>query len=314
MPFADDPERWLPQRLRPAVPAGEVLRLSLANLYILPSGFGWLWLGGALLLLLVAVQTQANGPLLLGLLLLALMLLALPLTHRNLEGVELRCGSPPAGGADGPLSYPLRLRLPRACRGLQLVLAGGGALGPLALAPGEHRLLLTWRAPRRGLHRPGRLRIEVRAPLGLFVCWSRWNPPVPQLVWPRRRPGPVARVPLDQGAEGPAPAAPDGSADWHDLRPHRAEEGPSRLAWALLARGRGRHSKVFRDPGGPAELLAPAPGLALEVALEHLSDHIQRLEVRGEPYGLALWGGRRLLPGRGPRQLQAALAALAQWP
>jgi uncharacterized protein (DUF58 family) len=271
MPFADDPERWLPQRLRPAVPAGEVLRLSLANLYILPSGFGWLWLGGALLLLLVAVQTQANGPLLLGLLLLALMLLALPLTHRNLEGVELRCGSPPAGGADGPLSYPLRLRLPRACRGLQLVLAGGGALGPLALAPGEHRLLLTWRAP-------------------------------------------VARVPLDQGAEGSAPAAPDGSADWHDLRPHRAEEGPSRLAWPLLARGRGRHSKVFRDPGGPAELLAPAPGLALEVALEHLSDHIQRLEVRGEPYGLALWGGRRLLPGRGPRQLQAALAALAQWP
>ncbi|MEB3266880.1 MAG: hypothetical protein VKN13_09760 [Cyanobacteriota bacterium] len=291
-----------------------MVQLGLANLYIVPSGFGWLWLAGTALLLLVAVQTQANGPLLLGFLMLGLMLLALPLTHRNLEGVEMRCGKPPPGPAEGPLAYPLLLHLPRACQGLQLQFIDGPPLGPLNLTAGDQPLVLQWSPPGRGLHRPGRLRIEVRAPLGLFVCWSRWSPPAPQLVWPRRRPGPVAEQPLAAGDNGAAATTREGSADWHDLRPHRPEEGRARLAWPLLARGRGRHSKVFRDPGGTMVLLAPAPQLPIELALEHLSHHIQRLEARGQPYGLALAGGHHLPPGRGHRHLQAALAALAQWP
>jgi uncharacterized protein (DUF58 family) len=291
-----------------------VLRLGLANLYIVPSGFGWLWLGAAALLLVVAVQTQANGPLLLALMLVALMLLALPLTHRNLEGLELRCGQPPPGPAEGPLAYPLQLRLRRPCQGLRLAWADGTALGPLHLAAGTHGLTLSWWPPGRGLHRPGRLRIEVRAPLGLFVCWSRWSPPAPQWVWPRRRPGPVAEQPRPTALGGAAAPAREGSADWHDLRPHRPEEGPARLAWPLLARGRGRHTKVFRDPEARAVLLAPAPQLQLEEALEHLSHRLQLLEARGETYGLALGDGRSLGPGRGRQHLQAALIALAQWP
>lgn len=291
-----------------------MLRLGLANLYIVPSSFGWLWLGAAVLMLVVAVQTQTNGPLLLALLQLALMLLALPLTHRNLEGAELRCGQPPPGPAEGPLAYPLQLRLRRPCQELRLTLADGAILGPRQLAAGTHGLMLYWWPPGRGLHRPGRLRIETRAPLGLFVCWSRWCPPTPQWVWPRRRPGPVAEQRRPTAAPGAAAFVQEGSADWRDLRPHRPEEGTARLAWPLLARGRGRHTKVFCDPEAQAVLLAPAPQLPLEEALEHLSDRLQLLEARGDSYGLALGDGRNLDPGRGRQQLQAALMLLAQWP
>ncbi|MEB3352249.1 MAG: hypothetical protein VKM01_07985 [Cyanobacteriota bacterium] len=311
------PERLLPLRWRPPLAAGASLKLGLRNLYIVPTGFGAMWLGTALLLLVVAVQTQANGPLLLGLLLLALELLALPLTHQNLEGLELSCAPPPAGPSGEPLAYPLRLRLQRPCRGLRLALAGGPVLGPLQLAAGDHVVLPRWRPPARGEHRPAWLWLETRAPLGLFVCWSRWRPAASQLVWPRRRPGPVAQLPPLGASAGAQPARRcPGSDDWLDLRPHRPEEGPARLAWPLVARGRGRLSKVFASTTaaeGPP-LLAPLPGLPLDAALEHLAERIAHLEARGLPYGLALADGSLLGPGLGLAHRQMALAALARWP
>ena len=70
---------------------GEPLGLGLANLYILPSRFGALWLLAIALLQVVAIQLQSNGTLLLSFLMLGLFLLALQLTHANLSGLQLRC-------------------------------------------------------------------------------------------------------------------------------------------------------------------------------------------------------------------------------
>jgi len=94
MTAVDRLDHWIaPQR-------GESLSLGLNNLYILPTRFGGLWLCGAVLLLLVAIQTQQNGPLLLGYLLLGLLLLAggrLVATARwGWLRVQLGSGSPEA--------------------------------------------------------------------------------------------------------------------------------------------------------------------------------------------------------------------------
>ena len=70
MDFARAQQLIKPQR-------GERLKLGLRNLYILPTRFGLLWLAGGGLLLLVAIQSQRNGPLLLSFLMLVLWLLAL---------------------------------------------------------------------------------------------------------------------------------------------------------------------------------------------------------------------------------------------
>ena len=186
------------------VQRGDPLRLGLRNLYILPSRFGWLWLAGTALLQLVAIQLRANGPLLLSFLILGLFLLSLHLTHANLQGLELAGVDPPAAFADGPVAYPLLLRCRGRCEGLRLVLRGEPPGPILNLAAGRHRVALPWRPARRGVATPGVVRLQTTAPLGLWLCWSRWQLPRAHLIYPARRGGPVRQRPC---ATVPEPTA-----------------------------------------------------------------------------------------------------------
>ncbi|WP_259720976.1 hypothetical protein [Synechococcus sp. CS-1328] len=301
---------------------GDPLLLGLRNLYIVPTRFGWLWLSGGALLLIVAIQTQRNGPLLLSYLMLGLMLLALHLTHFNLQGLELRCGDPAAGFAGTPLAYPLIARSRHRREGLQIswqpASHGSPAAAPLMLTlrPGEQSLALPWIPPHRGWQRPGRLKLVSTAPLGLFRCWSRWEPPRAQLIYPRRRPGPVASLPVERSEDGPTSQSRwerEGSEQWRDLRPHRPEDGSSRLAWKPFAQGRGQLTKQFSAEAGEPLCLAPAVGLPREQALEHLSERIWQLGHQEAVYGLEL-PGLRLEPGSGPSHREACLRALATSP
>ena len=299
---------------------GAQVQLGLRTLYIVPTRFGWLWLGATAGLQLLGIQMQRNGPLLLSFLMLGLFLLTLHLTHLNLQGLELACADPPPGFAGSPLAYPLRLRNRSRCEGLQLGFepgpGGEGLTAPRSLDPGVHELTAAWNPSRRGWHRPGCLRLQTTAPLGLFICWSRWRPTVPQLIYPARRQGPVQALPPEGGPEDGPPREGrrrEGSEEWHDLRPHRPEDAPSRLAWTLLAQGRGSFSKRFASPGDPPPLLAPDPSVAREQAMEHLSERIWRLHGEGAAYGLAL-AGAPIPIGRGAAHRDRCLAALAQCP
>jgi uncharacterized protein (DUF58 family) len=293
---------------------GERLRLGLRNLYIVPTRFGWLWLAGLLLLQVVGIQLQSNGPLLLSFLMLGLFLLALHLTHFNLQGLELVVDEPQPGFAGTPLVYPLRLHCSSRCEGLQLGFDAAAAAVPRGFDRGDHALAVAWRPRSRGLQQPGCLRLQTTAPLGLFICWARWQPAVPQLVWPAPVAGPVRQLNAVRSRSAPLQDSggerQEGSEDWRDLAPHRPEDGASRLAWKLLAQGRGRYAKRFADPADEEPLLALDPAVPFERGLEHLSERVCRLHARGLSYGLVL-GEQRLPPGRGPAQRERALAALA---
>lgn len=180
------PARTWPERFG-RLHEGETLRLHLRNLYIVPTRFGGLWLAGAILLQVVGIQTQRNGPLLLSFLMLALLLLALLLTHANLQGLELRCAEPRAGFASEPLTYPLQVLSDSPRDAIDLRLEAGAAGLPKRLNAGSNPVELGWRCNQRGWHAPGPLLIRSTAPMGLFVCWSRWQPPARQLVYPAPR-------------------------------------------------------------------------------------------------------------------------------
>ena len=293
--------------------SGESLQLGLRNLYILPTRFGALWLAGAALLQVVGIQTQRNGPLLLSFLLLALMLLALHLTHFNLQGLELSSGEPKPGFADEPLLYPLLLRSECRREAVCLQLARGERLAHQRLETGVTTLGLAWQCNRRGLQHPGVVLIHTTAPLGLFVCWSRWQPPRPQVVFPARRSGPVGSAQTEQperAGQEQVLGTREGSEHWHDLRPYRPEDSQARLAWKALAQGRGRLSKVFLDTEGAPPLLTPAPGVPHEQALEHLSAAVWQLSERGERFGLQLMG-QEIPVGQGREHRDRCLLALA---
>jgi uncharacterized protein (DUF58 family) len=302
----------LPQRRDP------LLRLGLRNLYILPTGLGWLWLAGIGLLMVVGVQTQANGPLFLAFLMLGLWLLALHLTHFNLQGLELRCARPSWGFADALVPYPLLVRSTALCEGLRLQWLDQAAepheVG--VLRPGEHRLNLPWRPPARGLRCPGGLRLFSTAPLGLFICWTIWHPPQAQLIVPARRPGPVRELKGAVATEREVVAGQwlEASGDlWHDLRPKHPLDSPSRIAWKLAAQGRGALVKRFARAAPQALVLAPDPSLPNERALEHLSERLCQLHRQGMAYSL-LWQGELVGPAEGLAHRDRCLRLLGEAP
>ena len=276
--------------------------LGLRTLYIIPSRFGMVWLATAALLLLVAIQTSSNSTFLIAFLLLGLMFLAMFLTHDNLQGIKVRCGESSPGFAAEPINYLLVLDSPTARQRLQLRFQGQLPHQLDYLEAGETRVVLSWTPGQRGWQVPPRLLLDCVAPLGLFICWTRWQPPKPQLIWPARRRGPVQDTSLHRLR--------DGLEEWNDLRPLRPGERQALVDWAGVAKGRPLQVKLFRDPGDAERMLSPSAGLPWDEALEHLAERIWQLHHRGERYGLKL-RGRTLAPASGIRHRDACLALLA---
>ena len=286
---------------RPSRPSAE-LKLGHRSLYIIPSRFGALWIAAAALLLLVAIQTGSNSTLLLAFVMLGLVLLAMFLTHDTLQGLTLRCDQPAPTFAGEPADYPLQLESSVARPRCSLRVQGHPVVVCDRIAAGNTTLSLPWVSENRGRQLPPPVQIETIAPLGLFICWGRWQPQQPQLIWPRRRPGPVA--------ETQPPRARDGLEEWQDLRPVREGERPALVDWASAARGRPLQAKVFNDPEEPEVILAPAPGVALDEATEHLADRIWRLHHSGACYGLQIQS-ITMAPSKGVRHRDACLEAVA---
>ena len=74
--------------------------------------------------------------------------------------------------------------------------------------------------------------------------------------------------------------------------------------------GRPLQAKVFSDPEEADVILAPAPGVPLDAAREHLADRIWRLHHSDACYGLQIQSVS-LAPSKGLRHRDACLEALA---
>lgn len=310
MQFAERLQHRLSSRSSP-------LQLQRRNLYILPTVCGGLWLLLIGITYLIGIQMRSNGPVLLSFLLLALLLLSPFLTHRNLEGLELRCLPAAPGYADAPIGISLELKssIERPAVKFRWLSASQGKSVIHHLPQGTTRLDLAWQPLTRGLHAPGRLFIHTTAPFGLFRCWSYWETPLEIWVAPSREAGPVVEIrrPINRQV-GQAVTATEGSEHFRELSPLRPEEGLQRVAWKIVARGQGWYGKRFSGEQPSDRWLALAPGLPLESALKHLCDRLCRGLRDGERFGLLLPGGVEVPPGLGERHHHACLRALASVP
>lgn len=303
-------QRWLDRRL----PRARQVRLDQRRIFILPTGYGYLYLIVALLLFFGGINYENNLILALCFLMISLFVVAILHTYRNLSGLSLRAGGGRSGfvGGQGSIEVVLIARR-RAHRALWLRWLDQPPQEASVESGEEIGLWLNLPLVRRGPVRPPRLRVESRYPLGLVRAWSLVSLDQVCLAWPR----PLESIdcPADGGdrERRVAEVAQSGSEEFRGLRDYAPGDPLSQVDWKSYARGRGLHIKLFEEPASGRlwlryDLLEGRPA---EQRLSILCHWVLRLSGENRPFALRL-PGAELAPGRGEEQRLRALDLLAR--
>ncbi len=284
------------------------------QLYMLPTGNGWLF-GALLLVLLMAAVNYSNAlAYALTFLLAAIAIVSMLYTHRNLLGLRVAAGAPRPVFAGELASFPVSLHNSHGpARWRVCVEHDKRTVDCVDLQPGEQvSVRVELPASTRGYLAAPPVLVSSRFPLGFFYAWSR-RVELDQrcLVYPR--PSPTALPPPAGGPPG-----------WHDvggqregddfvgLREFRRGDSPRHVSWKAVARGRGVLSKQFGG-GYRASLwldFDSFPELSTEERLSQLCRWVLQCEHAGVYYGLRL-PGVAISPAGGEDHQHRCLATLA---
>jgi uncharacterized protein (DUF58 family) len=300
--------RWLQRRIPPA---REVV-LDQRRIFIVPTGYGFLFLTIAALLFIGGINYENNLLMAFSFLLVSIFLMSILHTFRNLAGVTLVAGGmrPGFAGARGALEVRISSH-GRAHRSLWLNWPGAPAEEVSVEADQEQSLWLSVALRRRGLQHPGRLRIESRYPVGLLRTWSLVDLDHLCLAWPKPLPG--GECPARGGDDDSGKQQHEiGSEDFEGLRNYIVGDSLKLVDWKSYARGRGLNTKLFTDPAEGRlwlewDLLA---GLDPESRYSRLCYWVLQMEHQALRYGLKLPDGE-LPPALGALHREQALEMLA---
>ena len=294
--------------------------LASRRLYILPTRRGAVF-GCVLLGMLFGGLNYANNlVLLLTFSLTSLAGVAMFQCHRQLRGLTIRRMQVPRVHAGEPVRVAVALTAPPGHDLVDLRLRlvprdrtpgpwAGSAPGD---APSTVGVLTVSDAPApRGPWQSPRLRIESRAPFGLFKTWAWVHTRSGGLVWPTAR----GNLPLPHRAGGTrgSGALEAGRDEWVGLRPFRDGDSPRLVAWKAYARGAPLMVREFREPRA-AELrldYAALSQLEVEARLSQLARWIDLATDAGLAWSLHL-PGLDLPTAHGVAARQLGLDALAR--
>lgn len=301
-------QRWLQRR----IPASRQVTLDQRRIFIVPTGYGFLFLLIAALLFVGGINYENNLLLGFSFLLASLFVIAILHTFRNLAGVTLVAGDmrPGFAGARGALEVRVQSNS-HAHRSLWLRWPGASAQELSVEAGQQKSVWLSVTLTTRGQQHPGRLRVQTRYPLGLLRSWSLVDLDHRCLAWPK--PSPSADCPASGGDEDTGlQQHSSGTEEFEGLRNYVAGDSLRLVDWKSYARSGGLYTKQFSDPAEGRlwlewERLA---GHDPERRYSRLCYWVLELDRRGERYGLRLPDGS-LEPGSGLLQRQQALDMLA---
>ncbi|WP_177217575.1 DUF58 domain-containing protein [Ectothiorhodospira mobilis] len=303
---------WITRRQ----PAGvRQVTLDRRCIYILPTRYGYTFAGVLVVMLLGAINYSNSLAFLLTFLLAALGSNAMWHTHRNLLGLRITRlpAEPVFAGETARLAYSVANpgRVPR--RGLTLEAPGHPGRDLAVPAHGDTRVTLTIPARRRGILRPGRLRLHTRYPLGLFRAWSWLHLEGDVLVYPRP-------LPVEDAAGGGAPDKDEArtsrqpGGEFTGLRGYTPGDSPRRVDWKALARTGNLYVKEFHEPRGGRLWLDWDDLLAgdVETRLSMLCHQVLRAHGADLEFGLRL-PGIEVAPARGEVHRRRCLEHLARF-
>lgn len=301
--------KWLRRR----IPPSQSVTLDQRRIFIMPTGYGMLFLLVAVALFIGGINYENNLLLSFSFFLGSLFNVAIWHTFRNLSGVTLQAGHmrPGFAGAKGALEIRLIARARRGHTGLWLSWPGSAARELSVGAGQQQQAWLDLPLPHRGKVFASRLRIETRFPLGLLRAWSLVDLSHWCLAWPR---------PIESG-QCPASGGDDelgeharleGHDDFDGLRGYIAGDSLRAIHWKSLAREAGLATKIFTDPSEGRRWLEwdRLAGLDVEIRLSYLCWWALQLEKTNQPYGLRM-PGAELAPAIGAEHRQQLLRHLA---
>lgn len=310
--------RLLSRYLDKRQPAAPRVTLVQKLIFILPTRYGWWFLGLIVLLYLLGTNYQNNLILLLSYLLLSLFLLTIVLCYQNLSGLTLSCLTAAEGFAEDGLSekgIDINLQLNAAAadnqRHLMLKLQFTGQQHQVVSQHCTPAVSLNISAGKRGKYPLPRVKVSSQYPFGLWQAFSYVA--LAQHYW-------VYPAPAQQSqAAGVMPEQDQASADKEvsddTLSAYRQGDSIRHLVWKRLARDPA--TPIVRQQHTPPPQLQPdwvvvpaVSGDALERALRQACRDLLTLEQSGASYGLKL-PAFTIAQAKGPAQLQRCLQALA---
>ncbi|WP_286238250.1 DUF58 domain-containing protein [Neptuniibacter halophilus] len=310
-PLREVVNRWAASRR----PSGRSILLNQKRIFIFPSAAGWAYLLLIVVLFLIAVNYQNNLIYGVSFMLVALGILTIHYTFLNLSGLRVQVlrGENCYAGDMAEFYLSLDSDNQRHYESIRLNWQGQPAEQVYLSKGSSQQVMLNVKARQRGILRPGLLRIETRYPFGLVCAWSWLEPDISALVFPKPHPG---RVPQSQGGDGEGELGNDSSGeDFSGLDEYQPGISSRHIAWKQYAQGRGLLIKRFLGQQSRKVWLnwESWPELATEQRLSVLCYWAIQLEHEGVEYGVLL-PGQKILPARGPQQLERVLTAAALFP
>ena len=289
-------------------------RFGRRQVYILPTARGWLF--GMLLVALLFTGINYGNNLILALtfLLAGIGHAALLQTWRNLAGLEIRVHPADPVFAGETALFPVTLVSADTRRdALKLSFhRQRTALGGVGKGDALSRVDVPWATARRGVLRPGTLRVATEFPLGMFRAWGLVEPAISSLVYP----APVSGTPLPEGGTGEGGgtrSGHSGSEDFAGLRPYRIGDAFHRISWKTSARSEDLQVKEFDGEAATVRWIDwdRVPFREPEQRLGVLTAWVVEAEGTGQVWGLRL-PGIRVDPDSGSRHRERCLALLAR--
>jgi len=304
-------QRWLVNRL----PLSDNMILTQRNVYILPTGPGFMLAATLLLLLLTSINYQLNLGYLLTFLLAGCAVVGMHVGHATLRGIGMNLIAPAAQFANASATIGILIQSQRraARHGIGLAVIGSGHwLWTDVPAQGSCTVHIAFRPSRRGLHPVPAITAETRFPLGIFRVWTVWRPAAKLLVYPAPEAKPPPLPPGQPRADGAATAHLSVTGEYDGVRAYRRGDPLKLIVWKKAAKAdelvsrdaqQVQHVELWLDPKD-CGLSDP------EQRLSRLCAWVLLAEQQGIDYGLRL-AAREIHPGSGEAHKRRCLEALA---
>ena len=305
-------------------PFSDTLTLTQRNVYIVPTGSGWMLALTLLILLVASINYQLNLGYLLTFLLAGSAVVGMHICHATLRGITLHLKAPDPHFMGTSATFEVQVSSDRKTPRYGIGLAVRGTAGTPhhwawtdVPAQGQASLHVAFAPERRGLHRIPTLTAETRFPLGTFRVWTYWRPAAQLLVYPAPESTPPPLPVGEPRATGKGHATSQGIGEFDGVRAYRRGDPLKLVVWKKAAKslGSGADDLVSRDAqqSHRQELwldVAHAQLPDLEARISRVTAWVLQADRLGLDYGLRV-PGREIPPANGAAHRAQCLEALA---